>query len=139
MATGHDLAQQLLRKTADDEEAARAMLPLESVADTIVSFHAQQAVEKSLKAVLAAREVEFPFTHDIGAPPDQLNAYLKPPAYRHFRGVSDGTRTRGRLDHNHSNGVSVGLRSPDSLGFLWLGSAQLRSFCSPFCSPDICS
>jgi HEPN domain-containing protein len=66
MATGHDLAQQLLRKAADDEEAARAMLPLESVADTIVGFHAQQAVEKSLKAVLAAREVEFPFTHDIG-------------------------------------------------------------------------
>jgi HEPN domain-containing protein len=66
MATGHDLAEQLLRKATDDEEAARAMLPLESVADTIVGFHAQQAVEKALKAVLAARDVEFPFTHDIG-------------------------------------------------------------------------
>jgi HEPN domain-containing protein len=66
MATGHDLAEQLLHKAADDEAAVRAMLPLESVADTIVGFHAQQAVEKSLKAVLAAREVEFPFIHDIG-------------------------------------------------------------------------
>jgi HEPN domain-containing protein len=65
MATGHDLAEQLLRKAADDEAAARAMLPLESVADTIVGFHAQQAVEKSLKAVLAARDIEFPFIHDI--------------------------------------------------------------------------
>lgn len=65
MATGHDLAEQLLRKAADDEAAARAMLPLESVTDAIVGFHAQQAVEKSLKAVLAAREVEFPFIHDI--------------------------------------------------------------------------
>ena len=66
MATGHDLAEQLLRRAADDEAAARAMQPLESVTDSIVGFHAQQAVEKSLKAVLAARDVEFPFIHDIG-------------------------------------------------------------------------
>jgi hypothetical protein len=56
MATGHDLAEQLLRRAVDDEAAARAMLSLESVTDAIVGFHAQQAVEKSLKAVLAARE-----------------------------------------------------------------------------------
>jgi hypothetical protein len=31
----------------------------------LVCFHAQQAVEKALKAVLAARGVEFPFIHDI--------------------------------------------------------------------------
>jgi len=66
MAIGQDLAEQLLRKAVDDEEATRAMLPLEPVTDAIVGFHAQQAVEKSLKAVLAAREVEFPFIHDIG-------------------------------------------------------------------------
>lgn len=42
------------------------MLPLESVTDAIVGFHAQQAVEKSIKAVLAARNVDFPFIHDIG-------------------------------------------------------------------------
>jgi HEPN domain-containing protein len=30
-------------------------------------FHAQQAAEKSLKAVLVARGVEPPYTHDIGA------------------------------------------------------------------------
>lgn len=47
-------------QAADDEEAARAMLPLESVADTIVGFHAQQSVEKSLKAILAAREGRVP-------------------------------------------------------------------------------
>jgi HEPN domain-containing protein len=66
MATGQDLAEQLLRKAVDDEAAARAMLPLERVTDAIVGFHAQQAVEKSLKAVLAARDVDFPFIHDIG-------------------------------------------------------------------------
>ena len=28
-------------------------------------FHAQQAVEKALKAVLLFKRIEFPFTHDI--------------------------------------------------------------------------
>ncbi len=40
MATGHDLAEQLLRRAVDDEAAARAMLPLEAVTDAIVGFHA---------------------------------------------------------------------------------------------------
>jgi HEPN domain-containing protein len=30
-----------------------------------VCFHAQQAAEKALKAVLLSREIEFPYTHDI--------------------------------------------------------------------------
>jgi HEPN domain-containing protein len=65
MASGRDLAERLLRRADDDLAAVEAMTPLESVADTIVAFHAQQAVEKSLKAVLAAHEVEFPFIHDL--------------------------------------------------------------------------
>jgi HEPN domain-containing protein len=66
MATEIDLARQLLRRARDDEVAAKAMLPVESVTDAIVGFHAQQAVEKSLKAVLAARGAGFPFSHDVG-------------------------------------------------------------------------
>lgn len=31
-----------------------------------MGFHAQQAVEKALKAAIAKRNEEFPFTHDIG-------------------------------------------------------------------------
>jgi HEPN domain-containing protein len=65
MATARDLANQLLRRAADDLAAVEAMVPLEPVADAIVGFHAQQAVEKSLKAALAVRGVEFPFIHDI--------------------------------------------------------------------------
>ncbi len=65
MATDRDLAEQLLRRAREDLAAVVAMAPLESVADVIVVFHAQQAVEKSIKAVLAARGVEFPFIHDI--------------------------------------------------------------------------
>lgn len=30
-----------------------------------VCFHAQQAAEKSLKAVLLSRKIDFPYTHDI--------------------------------------------------------------------------
>jgi HEPN domain-containing protein len=37
------------------------------VSDTIVAFHAQQAVEKSLKAVLASVGVDLPFTHNLAA------------------------------------------------------------------------
>ncbi len=66
MATQRDLATQLLQRASDDEAAAKAMLPIVSVTDVIVASLAQQGVEKSLKAVLAAGGVDFPFTHDIG-------------------------------------------------------------------------
>ncbi len=42
------------------------MLETDAVTDAIVGFHCQQAVEKSLKAVLAASGADFPFTHDLG-------------------------------------------------------------------------
>jgi hypothetical protein len=35
------------------------------ISDEIVGFHAQQAVEKWLKAVLGSRGVEFEYTHDL--------------------------------------------------------------------------
>jgi HEPN domain-containing protein len=65
MASQRDLADQLLGRAREDEVAARAMLDISAVTDAIVGFHAQQAVEKALKAVLAIHEVEFPFTHDL--------------------------------------------------------------------------
>jgi HEPN domain-containing protein len=65
MASQRDLAEQLLRLAREDEVAARAMLDVGAVTDAIVGFHAQQAVEKSLKAVLALKGADFPFTHDI--------------------------------------------------------------------------
>jgi HEPN domain-containing protein len=43
------------------------LLDVGVVTDRIVGFHAQQAVEKALKAVLAVRGVEFPFTHSLRA------------------------------------------------------------------------
>lgn len=34
--------------------------------DDVVGFHAHQAVEKSLKAVVAVRSLEIPRSHDLG-------------------------------------------------------------------------
>lgn len=61
MASQRDLAEELLALARDDEAAARALLDVGVVTDRIVGFHAQQAVEKALKAVLAVHDVEFPF------------------------------------------------------------------------------
>ncbi len=66
MASQADLARELLGLARDDEAAARALLESDAVTDAIVGFHCQQAVEKALKAVLAASRADFPFTHDLG-------------------------------------------------------------------------
>lgn len=60
MASQQDLAEQLLRRADTDAAGARAMLPIDDVADVLVCFHAQQAVEKALKAVLAPAAWSFP-------------------------------------------------------------------------------
>ena len=50
-----ELAAQLLDRAADDVAAASALLEVAGVSDAIVGFHAQQAVEKAIKAVLSDR------------------------------------------------------------------------------------
>jgi len=65
MATNGDLARRLLAAARGDELAAKSVLRVEGIADAIVGFHAHQAVEKAIKAVLAAKGTEFPFTHDL--------------------------------------------------------------------------
>lgn len=66
MASQRDLAGELLGLARDDEAAAVALLDVGTVSTAIIGFHAQQAVEKALKSVLALGGVDFPFTHDIG-------------------------------------------------------------------------
>jgi HEPN domain-containing protein len=60
-----EVADLLLRKAASDLSAARALSRDPEQQDDVVGFHAQQAVEKSLKAVLAVRGFEIPRTHDL--------------------------------------------------------------------------
>jgi hypothetical protein len=65
MADSPDIPRQLLEKARGDEVAVRALAKHPDVSDSGVGFHAQQAVEKSLKAVLELRGVDYPYSHDI--------------------------------------------------------------------------
>lgn len=65
MATSVDLARRLLAAAENDELMARSVLPVPGVTDAGVGMLTQQAVEKAIKAVLAAGGTEFPFIHDL--------------------------------------------------------------------------
>jgi hypothetical protein len=60
-----DLARVLLARAIDDETLVRKVCSDADVADSIVGFHAQQAAEKLIKAVLAARGVTFAKSHAL--------------------------------------------------------------------------
>ena len=60
-------ARILLRTARADGHACRALAHDPQASPWIIGFHRQQAVEKCLKAVLAAPGVRYPFTHDIEA------------------------------------------------------------------------
>jgi HEPN domain-containing protein len=61
-----EAADLFLEKAASDVAAARLLAADACQADDVVGFHAQQAVEKALKAVVAVRSLEIPRSHDIG-------------------------------------------------------------------------
>jgi HEPN domain-containing protein len=73
MATNGDLARRLLAAAENDELMASSLLPVEGVTDAGIGLHAQQAVEKAIKAVLSAKGTEFPFTHDL----ERLKTFAK--------------------------------------------------------------
>src|ERR1700684_4404914 len=60
-----DLARVLLARAVDDETLVLKVCSDTDVADSIVGFHAQQATEKLIKAVLAARGVTFAKSHAL--------------------------------------------------------------------------
>jgi len=60
-----EVADLFLSKAASDLAAAGSLALDPDQADDVVGFHAQQAVEKALKAVVAARGLEIPRSHDV--------------------------------------------------------------------------
>ncbi len=68
-------ARQLLLAANKDLRALQGMADASMFADEIFGFHAQQAVEKSLKAWLALLGVEYPKTHDISLLLSMLSDY----------------------------------------------------------------
>jgi HEPN domain-containing protein len=73
MSDPRDHAETLLKKAANDLVAARATLGTGKALD-MVCFHTQQVAEKSLKAVLALHDIEYPWCHDLA----ELLALAKP-------------------------------------------------------------
>lgn len=74
-----DEARLLLRKAREDADAVVKWAPDGNTADAIVGFHAQQAVEKAFKAVLAAFGEDFPWTHDLRYLVERLDDIEAPP------------------------------------------------------------
>jgi len=58
-------ARQLLTLAAEDVEAMEVLKDAEHVSTRIFGFHAQQAVEKALKAWLSIAGVTYPLTHSL--------------------------------------------------------------------------
>jgi HEPN domain-containing protein len=82
-----DYAQVLLRKAEQDEFVVTALAPDPDAPDAAIGFHAQQPVEKMLKAVLAHHGVRFPWRHDLVELIDLLgeNGILFPDALEDVR------------------------------------------------------
>jgi HEPN domain-containing protein len=71
-------ASVLLRKANEDEFTVEKLLPDPASSDEIIGFHAQQAVEKNLKAILAMHGVDYPFIHDLLALLELLRVHKIP-------------------------------------------------------------
>lgn len=65
MTPQHEEAERFMRLARRDEAAFRALLDSATVDFAVACFHAQQAVEKALKAVMFLHGLEFRRTHDL--------------------------------------------------------------------------
>jgi len=67
-------AQLLQRKAAQDLAVLRKLIGDPVISDETLGFHAQQAAEKMIKALLALEGHEYPRTHDLGLLLDLLSS-----------------------------------------------------------------
>lgn len=90
MNKSQDHARALLEKARGDLLALERLAGDQRVPLWTAGFHAQQAVEKSLKAVLAVRQVSYPFTHDLLTLLDLVSEHniLLPPESESFGKLS---------------------------------------------------
>ncbi len=58
-------AHQLLRAAEKDWRTVSQLAGLDNSEDVVIGFHAQQMVEKLLKALLVAEGRSYPLTHDL--------------------------------------------------------------------------
>ena len=62
-----DHALQMLVMAKKDHQALVHMLDAKSFSEEVFGFHAQQSIEKALKAWIAHMGIEYPKTHDVSA------------------------------------------------------------------------
>jgi len=72
MMKSREHARLLLAKAHEDLYVLNRLVDDTDSPDAVIGFHAQQAVEKSLKAVLTSRGIRYPWTHDLGGLIDLL-------------------------------------------------------------------
>jgi HEPN domain-containing protein len=68
----------LLASAGQDLAVCQLLAASVGIGDAMVGFHAQQAIEKSLKAVLSAHMIEFRRTHDLVSLLDLLQDHKLP-------------------------------------------------------------
>jgi len=65
MSKSREHARLLMEKAAEDAYVLERLAGDAKAPDAIMGFHAQQAVEKCLKAVLTSRGIPYARTHDL--------------------------------------------------------------------------
>lgn len=68
------IVAQWVARAKEDIDVAESLLAVEPYPAATICFHAQQAVEKSFKALLTLHSIAFPKTHDLA----ELAALLPP-------------------------------------------------------------
>ena len=99
MSERRDLVQGWLRKADSDLMAVELALNA-GVALDAACFHAQQAAERALKAYLLARDVDFPFTHNLARL--LLLCQIQEPAFSSLLALAD-TLTPYAVDLRYDN------------------------------------
>jgi HEPN domain-containing protein len=69
-------AAELLRIAAGDVESAEVLMQSQKGRPENVCYHAEQCVEKALKALLVHLEKPVPISHDLGTICERVNQYL---------------------------------------------------------------
>ncbi len=80
---GMELALTSLKKADQDLVAVGKWLHDLDISDEIIGFHIQQCIEKSLKAILLHRAIDYPHTHNLRLLIDlcQNNGISVPPKF----------------------------------------------------------
>jgi HEPN domain-containing protein len=90
MKRSHEHARTLLQKAQDDQYVFNRLADDSAAPLWSLGFHAQQAIEKAIKAVLTVNAVEYPRTHNLAMLLQllQLQAVPLPPGAEDLPGLT---------------------------------------------------